>query len=288
MTVLNSPSTDQVLCLNGFNTQLRPYAIMGILNLTPDSFSDGGKYNSVQSAVTAAEKMIADGADILDLGGESTRPGSNPVDTETELERILPVLAALPKDRVLLSVDSQKPAVQAAALAAGAHIINDISGGNDALFKLAEKYQAGLILMHTPAPPKTMQSHTHYDDVVKSVADFLSRRIQQAQAYKIPALWADPGIGFGKTLQQNLQLMRHLEHFRFPGCGVLLGASRKSWIGHLTAADVSDRLPASLVALAAAVAQGVEIIRVHDVAASVQARATAAALFRSPNTNSQS
>jgi dihydropteroate synthase len=283
MTASNSQSTDIPLCLNGFRTCLRPHAIMGILNLTPDSFSDGGQYPSVEKALAAAGQMIAEGADILDLGGESTRPGSDPVSVETELQRVMPVLEALPKDRVLISVDSCKPEVQAAALAAGAHIINDISGGSDTLFELAQTHQAGLILMHTPAPPKTMQAHTDYDDVLECVANYLSARIQRAKEFNIPALWSDPGIGFGKTLEQNLQLMRNLDRFRLQGCGVLLGASRKSWIGHLTGAQVDQRLPASLVALTAAVSQGVEIIRVHDVAASVQARKAAEALFRSPN-----
>ncbi len=255
---------------------------MGILNLTPDSFSDGGKYPCIKSAVAAAQKMIADGADILDLGGESTRPGSDPVDVETELQRVIPVLEALPKNQVLLSVDSQKPEVQAAALATGAHIINDVSGGNDTLFKMAGEYQAGLILMHTPATPKYMQSHTDYPDVLEAVAEFLSTQIERAKAYPIPALWADPGIGFGKTLEQNLSLMRQLERFRFPDCGIILGASRKTWIGHLTGAEVDNRLAGSLVALVAAILQNVEIIRVHDVAASVQARAVTTALFRSP------
>jgi dihydropteroate synthase len=282
MTASNSPSTKPWLCLNGFRTQLNPHAIMGILNLTPDSFSDGGKYPCVKSAVAAAEKMITEGADILDLGGESTRPGSDPVDVETELQRVIPVLEALPKNRVLLSVDSQKSEVQAAALAAGAHIINDVSGGSDTLFQMAAKYQAGLILMHTPAPPKNMQSHTHYPDVVETVAEFLATQVERAKTYPTPALWTDPGIGFGKTLEQNLSLMRHLERFRFPGCGILLGASRKTWIGNLTGAEVDNRLPGSLVALVAAILKGVEIIRVHDVAASVQARTVATALFRSP------
>jgi dihydropteroate synthase len=282
MTASNSPSTEPDLCLNGFSTRLKPHAIMGILNLTPDSFSDGGKYPSVKSAVAAAEKMIAEGADMLDLGGESTRPGSDPVDVKTELQRVIPVLEALPKNKVLISVDSQKTEVQAAALAAGAHIINDISGGSDTLFRMASQYQAGLILMHTPAEPKIMQSHTHYPDVVETVAEFLATQVERAKAYPIPAIWTDPGIGFGKTLEQNLSLMCNLNRFRIAGCGILLGASRKTWIGHLTGAEVNNRLPGSLVALVAAILKGVEIIRVHDVAASVQARTVATALFGSP------
>lgn len=280
---LHSDSNTGTLTLNGFSTRLRPAAIMGILNLTPDSFSDGGRYCSVNAAVDAAWEMIEAGADIIDLGGESTRPGSDPVDTKTELERVIPVLEALPKERVLLSVDSYKPAVQAAALKAGAHIINDITGGSNELYALAGKHQAGLILMHTPAPPKVMQDHTGYADVVAHVREFLEQKVHAAQSYKPGAIWTDPGIGFGKNLPQNLQLMRSLNAFRFEGCGVLLGASRKSWIGHLTGAAVEDRMAGSLVALAAAIQQNVSIIRVHDVAASVQARDVALALLKPEN-----
>lgn len=278
MSTLSEPAATP-LQLNGFATTLRPAAIMGIINLTPDSFSDGGQFATVEAALEAAGRMIEAGADILDIGGESTRPGSEPVPETAEIDRIMPLLEALPKDRVLISVDSYKPAVQAAALRAGAHIINDITGGSEELFALAGQHQAGLVLMHAPAPPKVMQDHTGYPDLLTAVHSFLAERVRRAQEYRPGAIWADPGIGFGKTPAQNLQLMRSLQCFRFPGCGVLLGASRKSWIGHLTGAAVEERLPGSIVALVAAIQQGVSIVRVHDVAASVQARTVAGALF---------
>ncbi len=253
---------------------------MGILNTTPDSFSDGGAYTSTEAAIRRALEMVQRGAAIVDIGGESTRPGSDPVSVGTELDRVLPVLKGLPKDRFIISVDSSKLEVQEAALQHGAHIINDIMGGSPELFKLAEAHRAGLVLMHTPAPPKTMQAHTDYTDVVTTVHAFFKERQTQIRQHALPAVWLDPGIGFGKTLDQNIALLRALPALRMDGCGLLLGASRKSWIGQLCDAPVDQRIGGSIAALVHAAIAGVDLFRVHDVFENAQALAVTMRLVK--------
>lgn len=268
------------LTLNQHTFELRYPAVMGILNLTPDSFSDGGAYSSVDAAVAQAFRMMEQGAQLIDLGGESTRPGSAAVSVEEELSRVMPVLEALPKDRCVISVDSNKLAVQQAVLEAGAHVINDVLGGSDELFALAEKHQTGLVLMHTSARPEVMQQHTQYDDVVADVQAYLKARADMVSGYRVPALWLDPGIGFGKTLEQNLALMQDVDAFRVEGAGVLLGASRKSWLAKLCGAEVDARLGGSLAAALYGATKGVELLRVHDVLETVQALEVWASLTR--------
>ena len=266
------------LTVNNREFTWRNPGVVGILNLTPDSFSDGGAYASVDAAVQRALAMIAEGATMIDLGGESTRPGSQPVSVETELDRLLPVLRALPKDQFPISVDSNKPEVQEVVLREGAHIINDIYGGSEELFVMAQKYHAGLILMHTPAPPDIMQSRTHYEDVVEDIHTWFAAKHRALHSYDLPAIWADPGIGFGKTLEQNLALLRNLQRFRFPGWGLLLGTSRKSWIEKLTGAPVEQRLGGSIASVVMAWQQGADLFRVHDVSETVQALQIAQAI----------
>ncbi len=248
--------------------------IMGIINLTPDSFYDGGRHNCLEYALKQFDALVLAGADIIDIGAESTRPGSDPVSATEELNRLLPVLKAIPKDRVQISVDSCKLEVQAEALKHGAHMINDIYGGSRELYILAEKYQAGLCLMHTPAPPKIMQEMTQYQDVVTEIYDYFLEKKTDWQQFDLPNVWVDPGIGFGKNLDQNILLLNHLNRFRELGSGVLLGVSRKSLIAKMTKnPDLlpQDRLPGSLAMAIHAKNCGVQVLRVHDVAETRQA-----------------
>ena len=252
--------------------ELKYPAIMGILNLTPDSFSDGGEYDDPGIAVKRANLMYEQGAQIIDLGGESTRPGSEPVSEQVELARVLPVLERLPRDRFLISLDTTKPAVARAGLQAGVHIINDISGGNPKLLDLAERYRAGFVLMHAQGISKTMQVAPSYDDVVIEVRNFFNQKKEALLQRNLPRVWIDPGIGFGKSLGHNLDLMRNLSKLEDEAWGLLLGSSRKSWIGQLCdAPHPSDRLGGSIVSALASISQGVEIVRVHDVAETQQA-----------------
>ena len=260
---------------NGLAVEIERPLVMGILNLTPDSFSDGGQFNSVEKALDHVKAMVRDGADIIDLGAESTRPGSQPIGTEEELDRLLPVLRRLPRDQFLVSVDSCKPEVQAAAMGNGAHIVNDILGGTEALFALAQKHRCGVVCMHTPAPPASMQGHTEYADVAGELCAYFESKHAILSNYDLPRYWVDPGIGFGKTPQQSVELMRHAGRFCGDGWGLLVGASRKSWIGHAFGADVESRLGGSIAAALHCAAQGAEILRVHDVKETTQALATA-------------
>ena len=258
---------------NGKTFRLRYPAVMGILNVTPDSFSDGGLHLEVAKAVDRVGQMLEEGAQFIDVGGESTRPGSDPVSAEEELRRILPVIEALPSDECVISVDTTKAAVAQAALEAGAHIVNDVSGGTDStLFDLAERHQAGYVLMHAQGSPKTMQDAPAYDDVVSEVLAFFDEQAKRLAERNLPKVWIDPGIGFGKTLEHNLALMQNLGDLRDDRWGILLGASRKSWIDHLCGApNPEHRLGGSLTAAIEAVRQGTEIIRAHDVRETVQA-----------------
>jgi len=252
--------------------------IMGIVNVTPDSFADGGRHATAAAAIAHALRLEAEGADILDIGGESTRPGSGGVDVQEELSRVMPVIEALvPRVGVRLSIDTRKPEVMRRAAAAGVHLINDVSALTHAADSLAAAAETGLpvILMHAQGDPRTMQDAPRYDDVVLDVYDMLAARIEACERTGIPParLIADPGIGFGKTLAHNLALLASLSVFHGLGCPILLGASRKSFIGGLTAAEVDDRLPGSIAAALIGAAQGVQILRVHDVAATRQALA---------------
>jgi dihydropteroate synthase len=267
---LNRPVPDYQL--NGQSISLHFPAVMGIVNLTPDSFSDGGQFLSPEDAVAHARHMVEQGAQIIDLGGESTRPGSEPVSEQDELARVLPVIERLLKEDFVLSLDTTKPAVALAGLQAGISILNDVSGGNQEMLEHASRFQAGYVLMHTQGSPQTMQDSPKYDDVVEEVRAFFDEKAEDLQALELPRLWIDPGIGFGKTLEHNLALMRELDELIDPRWGILLGSSRKSWIDHLCKAPSPlDRLGGSLCSALAGVARGAEIIRAHDVRETVQA-----------------
>ncbi len=262
---------DVNLTLNGYAVRLRTPCVMGIVNITPDSFSDGGAYLSPDKAVAQCEKLIAEGAGIIDVGAESTRPGSIAISVVEELDRLRAVLAQFPYHQCILSVDTYKIEVQREAIARGAHIVNDITGGSAELFDLAARSQVGLVLMHTSAMPERMQLKTDYTDVVEDVYCYLEARVRLAVSAGVPAVWCDPGIGFGKTLEQNLALLKATRRFSTLGNGVLIGASRKSWIGKLCGSNVQQRLGGSLSAALYCVQEGAAIVRVHDVSETVQA-----------------
>jgi dihydropteroate synthase len=250
--------------------------IMGIVNVTPDSFADGGRYFDSEVAVEHALRLEAEGADILDIGGESTRPGAAPIDVEEECRRVLPVIGKLVRQaRVPLSIDTRHSEVMRRAAAAGVRLINDVSALRHDPQSLAMLARTGLpvVLMHAQGDPRTMQDAPHYADVVLDVYDFLAERVAASEAAGIERgrLILDPGIGFGKTLAHNLALLASLSLLHGLGCPLLLGVSRKSFIGHLTGAPPSERLPGSLAAALTGIAQGVQLLRVHDVAATRQA-----------------
>jgi dihydropteroate synthase len=245
--------------------------VMGIVNVTPDSFSDGGNYLDAEAAVAHAERLVAEGVDILDVGGESTRPGAEPVAVEEELGRVVPVVERLRARSVPMSVDTMKPEVARAALDAGAHIINDVSGFRDpAMVRVAAELGAGAVVMHMRGTPRTMQNDPRYVDVVGEVAEFFEERLRVLEESGIPpeAVCLDPGIGFGKTLDHNLELLANLGAFARFGRPVCLGVSRKGFIGKLCGREKHERLAGSLAVACFAAARGeAQVLRVHDVAA---------------------
>jgi dihydropteroate synthase len=244
--------------------------IMGILNVTPDSFSDGGHFNNPEIAVARALEMLEQGATIIDVGGESTRPGSLPVSGEEEIARTIPVIEGIvAKSDAIVSIDTQKSVVAAAALEAGAHIINDVSGGiNDqAMFEVLRTSHAGYILMHMQGKPETMQVAPRYDNVLLEVEEYFAQRINHASSLgiDIDRIVFDPGIGFGKTLEDNLTLLGNLQKINTRGRPILIGASRKSFIGMVDGSAADKRLAGSLASVLSAFIQGIRIFRVHDV-----------------------
>ena len=244
--------------------------VMGIVNATPDSFSDGGSYANVDDAVKHAIQMVADGAELVDVGGESTRPGSDVVAPEEEIHRVLPVIRRIVDELpdVPVSIDTRKPAVARAALQAGATIVNDVSAGADpAMFGVVGEADAGMVLMHMKGEPKTMQDDPSYYDVVAEVRGFLGDRVEAAvgAGIDLERLCIDPGIGFGKTLEHNLTILRDIRAFHHLGVPVLVGPSRKRFIGTLTDTDVDDRIEGTAGVVAWCAAEGVDIVRVHDV-----------------------
>jgi dihydropteroate synthase len=257
--------------------------IMGVLNVTPDSFSDGGRFAALDAALAHARQMIDQGADIIDVGGESTRPGAAQVPLEVERERVLPVLRELRGAGVPLSVDTSQPALMREALELGASIVNDVralqaEGALDAV----RGASCGVVLMHMQGEPATMQRQPEYGDVVEDVAAWLAARSAQVQAAGVGAarIALDPGFGFGKTQRHNLQLLAGLERLRAPGLPLLVGLSRKSMVGQLTGRAPAERLAGSLAAALAAAERGARILRVHDVAATRDALAVWEALQR--------
>lgn len=252
-----------------------PCAVMGVVNVTPDSFSDGGCYLDLERAVAHGRQLVAEGATVVDVGGESSRPGAEPVAEAEELRRVVPVVAEL-APLVRVSVDTVKPKVAEAALAAGASIVNDVSA---TLWPLAAEARAGWVAMHRQGTPRTMQLHPHYDDVVAEVHGFVLGRAAVALEAGVPEVWVDPGFGFGKTVQHNLLLLRHLPDLVAAGVPVLVGVSRKSFVGAVAPNPdgqppaPADRLAASLALATWAMAAGCAMVRVHDVQATVQAAA---------------
>jgi dihydropteroate synthase len=251
---------------------------MGVLNVTPDSFSDGGRYLDVDAAVAHGLALAEEGADLVDVGGESTRPGSAPVDERVERQRVIPVIEALAGEGVRVSVDTRKASVAEAAVAAGASIVNDVSAS---LHEVAARTGAGWVAMHMQGTPETMQADPAYGDVVTEVRDYLVARAERAVAAGVSEVWIDPGIGFGKTVEHNLALLADLDELVATGWPVLVGTSRKSFIGRLHARaagaaepqPVEDRLEGSLATAVWAAMRGAAGVRVHDVRDTVHALA---------------
>ncbi|MBI3793182.1 MAG: dihydropteroate synthase [Nitrospinae bacterium] len=247
--------------------------IAGVLNVTPDSFSDGGDFSTPKKALARALKMEQDGADIIDVGGESSRPGAKAIPVKTEIWRVLPVIEAIrKKSRVPISIDTKNPLTARTAILAGADMINDITGfTNPALVKVAAKYNVPVVVMHMRGTPKTMQNKPRYRDVVKEVAGYLASRAKFLRKNGVEKIIIDPGIGFGKTLAHNLAIFIGLEHIVKLGFPVMIGASRKRFIKDVTGADVNHRLGGSISAHVYCALKGAAIIRVHDVAEHHQA-----------------
>ncbi len=258
----------------GLSVRKRPL-IMGIVNITPDSFSDGGDNFQTDTAINHAREMVAAGVDILDIGGESTRPGAAPVSVDEELRRVLPVIRAVREFGVKISIDTRHAAVMKAAIEAGAHIINDVTAleGEGAL-ETAASLGVPVMLMHMQGEPQTMQENPVYEDCALDVYDYLHERVRACEAAGIKRsdICTDPGVGFGKTLEHNMQILNRLGLYHGLGCAVLLGASRKRFITHICG-DIApkDRLPGSLVAALKGANAGVQMVRVHDVAETRQA-----------------
>lgn len=264
----NAPTPGRFLCCGRFRLALDRPLVMGVVNVTPDSFFDGGRFAAADAAIAHAHRLLDEGADILDIGGESTRPGAPPVDTATERARIEPVLRALARAGRPLSVDTRNPEVMAAALDAGADMINDISGfASEAAIAAVQAGPAALCVMHMQGDPATMQVAPVYRDVVSEVREFLYLRVQALLAAGVAheRIVVDPGIGFGKTQPQNVLLLRSLRELS--DLPVLVGLSRKSLIGHLTGRIAAERLAGSLGGALGAIERGASIVRVHDVAA---------------------
>jgi dihydropteroate synthase len=257
---------------------------MGVVNVTPDSFSDGGETADANRAIARARELIAAGADMIDVGGESTRPGARPVEPKEETARVVPVIRALAAEGALVSVDTRHAAVMADAVAAGARIINDVAALTEpGALAAAANGGAHVILMHMKGDPRTMQDDPRYGDVVGEVAGYLEGRIAACAAAGIPRgrIAVDPGIGFGKTVAHNAELIAGLDRFKTLGCPIVLGVSRKSFIAKLSRNEPpKGRLPGSLAAALAGVARGADILRVHDVAETRQALAVWEAIFQ--------
>ncbi len=258
-------------------------AVMGILNVTPDSFSDGGRYVNPQIALRQAATMLEDGASIIDIGGESTRPGAGAIGTQEELDRVVPVIESIRAiSDAAISVDTSKPAVMRAAVAAGASMINDVLALQaDGALEVAAELGVPVCLMHMRGLPRTMQHDPQYDDVVAEVASFLESRIDACVAAGLARelIVIDPGFGFGKTHRHNVELLANLRQLRVRDRPLLVGVSRKSTLGEITNRNVDERMPASLAAAVVAVMQGADIIRAHDVSATVDALKVARAVL---------
>lgn len=254
---------------------------MGIVNVTPDSFSDGGKFAATNLAIEHALKLAEEGADILDIGGESTRPNATPVSLQEELDRVIPVIEALVKQfkqdkqvNIPISIDTYKPQVMHAAIAAGASMVNDVRAlQEDGALEVVAKTNVGICLMHMQGTPQTMQQNPHYDDVVNDVKAFLAARLQASVHAGVATsrILLDPGFGFGKTREHNILLLQNLQSFATLGQPLLVGLSRKSVLGQVTGNDINARLYASIAASVLSAMKGAKMLRVHDVRATVEA-----------------
>jgi dihydropteroate synthase len=257
--------------------------VVGVVNVTPDSFSDGGEFLDPARAIEHAAELVREGADVLDIGGESTRPGAEAVGAEEEIRRVAPVLDGLVGVGVPISIDTSKAAVAEAALDAGATWVNDVTAlrGDPDLAALCAERRCELVLMHMLGTPRTMQEDPRYDDVVAEVKAFLAERIEAAVAGGVDErrIWIDPGIGFGKTVEHNLELLRRLSELRDLGRPILVGTSRKSFIGKITGREVDERLGGTIASNVLAVANGADGVRVHDVAEVSDALRTTEAVF---------
>ncbi len=257
--------------------------IMGILNVTPDSFSDGNLFLNPNNSIKHAKQMVKDGADIIDVGGESSRPGSDAVSEEEELGRVSQIIKKLKDEiKVPISIDTYKPKVAEECIKLGASIINDINGlRNEEMVKVAAKYKAPVVIMHMKGSPKTMQKNPEYKDVIKEIKQFLAKQIKKAKKAGIKDIIIDPGIGFGKTTEHNLHILKNLSEFKELKCPILVGPSRKSFIGNITGLPVNERLEGTLAAISIAIMNGANIVRVHDVKESKRAVMVAAAIKNS-------
>lgn len=253
---------------------MKDYKVMGVLNVTPDSFSDGGKFNQLDAALNQANSMVEAGADIIDVGGESTRPGASTVSVDEEISRVIPIIGAIRQTYpdLTISIDSSKAEVMEAAIHAGANFINDVNALEaDGAIEVAVKHDVQVCLMHKKGTPQNMQDDPQYDDVVQQVLDYFDQRVEMCLSYGMDAdkIVLDPGIGFGKTLSHNLQLVRHTATIKQMGFPVLIGVSRKSMFGDLLNRPVDQRLAGSLAVAQFAYLQGADYFRVHDVAETV-------------------
>ncbi len=258
----------------GGTMRVPPFRIMGILNVTPDSFSDGGKYNDVERAVEHAYEMVKQGADIIDIGGESSRPFSSPVSEEEELARVIPVLEELDGVKVPISIDTYKPRVAEEALKRGATIINDIYGlRREGMAEVAREYGAAVVIMHMKGEPKNMQMNPRYDDVIGEIMSFFRERVEFARSRGIDdsQIILDPGIGFGKRVEDNLMILRSLESFKCLGFPILIGTSRKSFIGKILDVDITQRVEGTIATNVLALINGATFFRVHDVQENLRA-----------------
>jgi dihydropteroate synthase len=259
--------------------------LMGILNVTPDSFSDGGNFLKVEDAVRRGIKMAEEGVDIIDVGGESTRPQSDPITNEEELSRVIPVIEALSKEiDIPISIDTYKSEVAKKTLDAGAEMINDISAlrFDPKMKEVAGEYQVPIVLMHIKGTPKNMQENPYYDDVIKEIIEYLKESIQIAKDGGIQEenIIIDPGIGFGKRVEDNINILKNLKKFSILNCSILVGPSRKSFIGKILDLPVEERLEGSLAALAVSIMNGANIVRVHDVKESKRVASIVDAILR--------
>lgn len=256
--------------------------LMGVVNVTPDSFSDGGLFLDAEAAVAHGRQLAEDGAEILDVGGESTRPGAEEVSVEEELARVVPVVRGL-AGVATVSIDTSKAAVAEAALDAGASIVNDVTAlrHDPEIGGLCAEHRAGLILMHMQGDPQTMQANPVYNDVVDDVKAFLAERLDAAIGMGVAEelIWLDPGIGFGKTLEHNLELLRRLGELREMGRPLVIGTSRKSFLGKIDGSEVDDRIGGTIASSVFAAAEGADVLRVHDVAETDQALKLASAIL---------